>query len=182
MRYKNFILTLVAVAAFGLLPTAARADGVTFTFVPSSYTASAGSVVTLFGTFTNGTGAITFTGYMESLQAGLSMSPDNSFGSQPFDFLTGLADGETSGPIALFNILIAPGTPDGTVFTFAFNDFTIFYESSTGNEVAVAANFSITVRNQTPGEIPEPISMVLLGTGLVGVAARVRKRRRASKE
>ncbi len=114
MRYKQFILGLVAVAALALLPTAARADNVSFAFTPSTYTASAGSVVTLFGTFTNGAGAITFSGYSDSLQAGLSLSPNGNPGSQPFDALVGLSSNQTLGPIAFFNVLIAAGTPDGT--------------------------------------------------------------------
>ena len=180
MRYKNFILGLVAVAALALLPTAARADALSFAFTPSTYTGAAGSVVTLFGTFNNGPGAITFTGYQADLQAGLSLSPNGNPGSQPFDALVGMAGSSSLGPIALFNVLIAPGTPDGTVFTFAFNQFTVFYDSSTQNPDEAAANFSIVVRNGGPN-IPEPTSIMLLGTGLAGVAAGLRKRWRVKK-
>ena len=182
MRYKNFILGLVAIAALALLPTAARADALSFSFTPSTYTGAAGSVVTLLGTFTNGPGAITFTGYQADLQTGLSLSPNGNPGSQPFDALVGLASNQTLGPIALFNVLIAPGTPDGTVFTFAFNQFTVFYDPSTpGSPDEAAANFQITVRNGGPGNIPEPTSIMLLGTGLAGVAAGLRKRWRVKK-
>ena len=177
MRYKQFILGLVAVAALALLPTAARADNVSFAFTPTTYTASAGSVVTLFGTFTNGPGAITFSGYADSMQAGLSLSGV----TQPFDALIGMAGSSTLGPIALFNVLIAPSTPDGTVFTFAFNQFTVFYDPSSPNSPdEAAATFSIVVRNGGPN-VPEPASIMLFGTGLAGVAAGLRKRWRAKK-
>jgi len=83
---------------------------------------------------------------MESLQSGLSLSG----AVQPFDALVGLAGNQTLGPIALFNVLIDPSTPDGTVFTFAFNQFTVFYNASNQNPDEAAANFSIVVRNGGP--------------------------------
>ncbi len=173
MRCKHLMLALVAVAALALVPSSARADNVSFAFTPNTYTAAAGSVVTLMGTFQNGAGAITFSGYSASLQAGLSLSG----ATQPFDALVGLSSNQTLGPVALFNVLIAPGTANGTVFTFAFNQFLIFYDPTTpGSPDEAAANFSIVVRNQAPG-VPEPTTMVLLGTGLAGAALAKRRRR-----
>src|SRR5690242_16973891 len=156
MKQKKLLLTIAAFFAVVLLPATTRADNLSVTFTPSSYNASAGSVVTLFATFNNGAGAINFLGYQENLQSGLSLSPDNNFGSQPFDSLTSLSSNGSLGPVAVFNILIAPGTPNGTVFTFASNQFLFFYETAAGGEATAAANFSITVQN---GAVPEPASM-----------------------
>jgi hypothetical protein len=176
MRLKHFVLALAAFAALALLPTTTRADNLVFTFTPATYTGAAGSVVTLLGTFQNGTGAITFTGYDATLQTGLSLSPNGDPGSQPFDALVGMTSGQTLGPIALFNVLIAPGTPDGTVFTFAGNFFEIFYDGTQQSDSA-SSNFQIVVRNQ--GQvIPEPATMFLLGTGLVSSALAMRRKRR----
>src|SRR5262249_11339611 len=157
MRLKKFVLALAAFAALALLPTTTRADNLVFTFTPATYTGAAGSVVTLLGTFQNGPGAITFTGYQDNLQTGFPLSGM----TQPFDSISGLASNQTLGPVALFNILIAPGTPDGTVFDFAHNSFDVFYTPSTGGEDQASSAFQIVVRNQG-GVIPEPATMFLL--------------------
>jgi hypothetical protein len=173
------LLALAAIAVLAFVPAQTKADNLTCSFTPSSYTASAGSVVTLFGTFSNGPNTINFSGYNASIQSGLSLFPNGDPGSQPFDALVGMPGNTTLGPIALFNLLIDPSTPAGTVFSFAANQFQIFYFDSALNEAEVAANFSIVVQGGTPGSVPEPASMMLLGTGLASLAAGLRRRRRS---
>ena len=114
IKIKHLVLALTAIGYLVFLPTTTKADNLTFTFTPSSYVASAGSTVTLFATFNDGAGEINFLGSLANLQAGLSLS-----GFQPFDndpaFFAFVAGGGSLGPIAIFNVIIAPATPNGTV-------------------------------------------------------------------
>lgn len=53
--------------------------------------------------------------------------------------------------------------------------------STLSNVDAGPERFSFNALNG-PAQVPEPATMVLLGTGLAGIAAKMRKRRKASKE
>jgi len=177
MRLKHFVVAMVASATLALMPSIARADSLNLVLNPVVYNGQSGSSVTLMGTFTNGAGAILWDGYqLNSSPAGLTAAA-----LQPRDYFSGgLASLQALVNVAVFTIDIDAGVANGTLFPIGGNSLTIFYIDSTGNSSQVDVNFEILIRNdQPPPQVPEPATMLLLGSGIAGLAA-LRRRRRAA--
>lgn len=166
MKMKQLLLATAVLALLAALPAAAKADPVTLT-LPGSVTVQAGSSVTVIGTIANGgSPSFNISSWTITLGNALLTFDDTGFQGSPLV----LNAGESFGPTGFFdifaNIALAPGN--------YFGSFTVF---DSERQLSVTKDFQINVTPGQPGDIPEPASMLLLASGLAGVAALKRRRR-----
>jgi hypothetical protein len=177
---KRFSLALAALALAALTSTSAFADSVDFTF---SFTGSNYSGTGTFVTTSEGGDQYLITGITGEVN-GTAISSLLSTGSFPTGFLNVPND----------NLLIYPGTfgfnspsyfdDAGVSFTVGsgrteydvnLND-TFFFENAVtgGNHSSNKIEFdSVSV---DPAPVPEPSTLMLLGTGILGAAGAIRRR------
>jgi PEP-CTERM motif-containing protein len=178
MKIKQLLLAAAAFAVLALVPTAAQADPLTFVINNTPQTGVVGNILTFNATVTNTGSANAFSvtlngdAYSFPSPASATLTLDDTLYFTNFDGNTlGVAGSITAN---IFTVTIGAGTAPGT-YT---GSFTIFYDSAAALGQTVTQDFTVIVQ-AAGGNIPEPASMVLLGSGLAGLAAGLRKRRRA---
>lgn len=204
---KTLALCFIALVCLTLTQVEARADEVTVSGTTSgtfssgtptgiSFTPGSFSVTTVGGFTTVGAvntandslGTITlnntpgaFTGQTFTLVVTFQ-APAGITTGNPATFtatLTGTVNSTGNGGVFLnfdnnpINFTFNDGTTSGT-FSLSVNDVSVNAGGGAGNTVTLSGN----IFGQQTNAIPEPATLILLGTGLTGVAARIRKRRK----
>jgi hypothetical protein len=195
--FRKALLTVAAIMAVAVLNSTAKADSITlqqgesttFNFIvtgPAYAGASATATVTLSGDQLILSVTNTSTDTNVRLKGiGLNTSPNLSLsnftatgGMSGFSFSSGgggLGNMEAIASSTGNNTLNA-GQTGTVVFTLNSTPQSLTIDQIIVHLIALPNDRSVKVTG-TPGSVPEPMTMLLFGTGLAGIAARARRRR-----
>lgn len=183
-RLSRFIAPAFFLAALCLGPAAtAKADPVTITlFDPASFQTTPGSVIVLSGTITNNTSSALFInssgGSVNINQPpGSHIVLDATYFIRPNLMTYFLQPGESTAVVPLVRLDIHPGAPNPSLTSGTIE--------LCGGATAGACDrlgsvsFTVGIGRSPLVPVPEPATISMLGAGLAGLAAGVRRRRRA---
>ncbi|HKG13778.1 MAG TPA: PEP-CTERM sorting domain-containing protein [Pyrinomonadaceae bacterium] len=200
---KPLALSVFAVAFFTLAQGVARADEVTLTGTTSGTVTGVPQLTFVGNAFTGstelGVGSLSGANRLGTFTLGLSNPSQLVAGSFTLDITftapAGINGGQLTSYTATVTGSVAPAPNEGGVF-ITFNQpaggtvFTFSDGTTTGSFTLTLANLFVQsgqTANLTAGftgsqsTVPEPATMILLGTGISGVAAVVRRRRKTAK-
>jgi hypothetical protein len=161
----KLVCAVMALCLVFLASKDVNADPVTFTLTNPNQVGTVGSVLTFMGSLTN-VAAPTVTIVADNF-SGLPVTL--TLDDTPFviNFLgQSITGGSTLGPLSMFTVTIeagtAPGIYNGVFSVFFDSDLGLFQETN-------LQTFTITVLAEAETPIPEPMTLLLLGSGLAGI-------------